>query len=83
VAKGKYPDDKILVIGDSNGDLKAAYTNGVLFYPINPGHEEESQQRFYREAFSRFIEGNYKGEYEKTLVAEFTSYLHERPPWVK
>jgi len=40
-AKGKYPDDKILMIGDANGDLKAAKSNGVLFFPINPGKEEE------------------------------------------
>jgi phosphoglycolate phosphatase-like HAD superfamily hydrolase len=38
-AKGKYPDNKILMIGDAPGDYKAASSNGVLFYPINPGHE--------------------------------------------
>jgi len=81
-AKGKYPDDKILVIGDANGDLKAARANGVLFFPINPGHEEESWELFYKEALKRFIEGHYKGDYENALVAKFSSYLPERPPWI-
>jgi len=82
-AKGKYSDEKILVIGDANGDMKAAQVNGVLFFPINPGHEEESWERFYKEAFGRFIEGRYKGAYENSLVAEFSRYLPELPPWVK
>lgn len=81
-AKGKYPDEKILVIGDANGDLKAAHANGVLFYPINPGHEEESWERFYNEAFEQFITGHYKGKYENSLVAAFSRYLPELPPWV-
>ncbi len=45
-AKGKYPDNKILMIGDAPGDYKAATSNGVLFYPVNPGHEEESWTGF-------------------------------------
>ncbi|MBD3306890.1 HAD hydrolase-like protein, partial [candidate division KSB3 bacterium] len=49
-AKGKYPEDKILMIGDAPGDYKAATDNGVLFYPINPGAEEASWERFYNEA---------------------------------
>lgn len=32
-AKGKYPDNKILMIGDAKGDLDAARKNGILFYP--------------------------------------------------
>ena len=41
-AKGRYAPDHILVIGDAPGDMKAAQDNGALFYPINPGYEEES-----------------------------------------
>jgi phosphoglycolate phosphatase-like HAD superfamily hydrolase len=82
-AKGKYPDEKILIIGDANGDLKAARANGVLFYPINPGHEEESWKLFYEEAFKHFIDGHYKGEYENSLVSRFSSYLPDLPPWNK
>ena len=49
-AKGKYPDDKILMIGDAPGDRKAAKANGALFFPINPGKEEASWARFHGEA---------------------------------
>ena len=45
-AKGKYPGNKILMIGDAKGDLDAAKSNGVLFYPIIPGKEDKSWERF-------------------------------------
>jgi len=82
-AKGKYPDDKILMIGDAPGDFNAAKSNDVLFYPINPGHEEASWERFYNEALDRFFEGTYQGDYEKDLISEFEGYLPEVPPWKK
>jgi len=80
-AKGKYPDDKILMIGDAPGDYDAAKSNGVLYYPINPGHEEASWERFYKEALDRFFAGTYKGEYENKLIEEFNKYLPENPSW--
>jgi phosphoglycolate phosphatase-like HAD superfamily hydrolase len=80
-AKGKYPDNKILMVGDAPGDYKAAVSNGVLFYPINPGHEEASWEKFYNEALDRFFGGDYQGEYENKLIEEFNSYLPEHPGW--
>lgn len=80
-AKGKYDDDKILMIGDAPGDLSAAKANGVLFYPINPGHEEESWERFYTQAVDKFFNGSYAGEYEDNLIKEFETYLPEKPKW--
>jgi len=80
-AKGKYPDNKILMIGDAPGDYKAATSNGVLFYPVNPGHEEESWERFYKEALDRFFRGTYQGDYENGLIEEFNGYLPEKPSW--
>jgi len=80
-AKGKYPDDKILMIGDAPGDFDAAKSNGVLYYPINPGHEDASWERFYSEALDRFFAGTYKGEYENKLIEEFNKYLPENPTW--
>jgi phosphoglycolate phosphatase-like HAD superfamily hydrolase len=76
-----YGKDKVLMIGDAPGDLKAARSAGALFYPINPGHEEASWERFYREACDRFLAGNYAGAYEQQLIAEFDRYLPETPPW--
>lgn len=82
-AKGKYPDDKILMIGDAPGDLKAAKSNGVLYYPINPGYEEISWARFYNESLDKFFNGTYAGEYEENLIKEFEGYLPEHPNWKK
>jgi phosphoglycolate phosphatase-like HAD superfamily hydrolase len=78
---GKYEDSHKLMIGDAPGDLSAARANNAFFYPVNPGHEEESWERFYKEAFARFIEGSYGGEYEAQLIAEFAAALPSIPPW--
>lgn len=82
-AKGKYADDKILMIGDAPGDMKAAKTNGVLFYPVNPGHEEASWEKFYNEALDKFFKGEYAGAYEDSLIKEFNTYLPDTPHWKK
>lgn len=76
-----YDLKKVLMIGDAPGDLKAARGAGTLFYPINPGHEEASWERFYNEACERFLKGAYAGSYEEQLIAEFDRYLPEKPPW--
>lgn len=80
-AKGKYDDRKILMIGDAPGDMKAAKNNGVLFYPINPGHEEASWELFYTEALDKFFAGEYQGDYEEQLIKKFNQYLPEHPSW--
>ena len=80
-AKGKYSDDKVLMIGDANGDLKAAKSNGLLFFPVNPGKEEESWKRLFKEGLGRFFAGNFKGDYEESLIREFKEYLPEHPSW--
>jgi len=80
-SQGKYADDHKLMIGDAPGDLEAARANNALFYPINPGHEEESWQRFYEEGLKRFLEGSYSRDYEAALIADFEKALPETPPW--
>jgi phosphoglycolate phosphatase-like HAD superfamily hydrolase len=82
-AKGKYPDEKILMIGDAPGDLKAAKNNGVLFFPINPGHEETSWEELYSEGLERFLSGSYAGPYEESLISAFNNLLPEKPSWEK
>jgi hypothetical protein len=69
------------MIGDANGDLKAARANNALFFPINPGEEEKSWQRLYEEGLDRFFAGTYAGEYETALIEEFDTYLPSTPPW--
>jgi phosphoglycolate phosphatase-like HAD superfamily hydrolase len=78
---GKYPADKVLMIGDAPGDHKAAKANSVLFYPILPGREEASWERLHSEALGRFFDGTYAGDYEASLFAEFDASLPEHPSW--
>jgi phosphoglycolate phosphatase-like HAD superfamily hydrolase len=80
-AVGKYPATKILMIGDAPGDFKAAKSNGALFFPINPGAEEASWERFFKEGLNRFFAGTYAGDYEAALVKEFDACLPEKPSW--
>jgi len=80
-AKGKYPDDHILMIGDAPGDCDAAHAVHALFYPINPGAEEILWQRFHDEASAKFLNGTYAGAYEAALIAEFEKLLSDTPPW--
>jgi len=80
-AGGKYPKENILVIGDAPGDRDAARKNGVFYFPINPGAEEASWEKFSREALDRFLAGTYAGVYEDHLIAEFEKILPEKPPW--
>jgi phosphoglycolate phosphatase-like HAD superfamily hydrolase len=80
-AGDKYEKERVLTIGDAPGDLAAARANRALFYPINPGHEDASWERFLGEAAVRFFNGTYAGDYEAGLIAEFDKLLPERPPW--
>jgi phosphoglycolate phosphatase-like HAD superfamily hydrolase len=80
-AKGKYPDNKILMIGDAFGDLSAARKNGVLFYPVIPGNEDRSWERLINEGLDKFLNGTYSGAYEESLIIEFRKCLPDTPPW--
>ena len=77
---GKYKDDQVLMIGDGGGDLKAVKENDGLFYPTPPGQEQEAWNNF-PEAFQRFIERKYKGEFEVKLLETFKKSLLTFPPW--
>src|SRR5664279_5559421 len=74
-AKGKYADNKILMIGDARGDLDAARNNGILFYPIIPGKEDSSWKQFLEEGLKNFTRGLFAGSYEKKLLLEFGKFL--------
>ena len=80
-ATGKYPMDRVLMIGDGVGDLQAAREAGSHFFPILPSEEEESWARFCDEAYPRFLNGGYGSEYESALVTDFENRLPTIPPW--
>jgi hypothetical protein len=69
------------MIGDAPGDFRAAQANQCLFFPINPGNEEASWQRFLDEGIDRFLDGQFAGDYQEQLLAEFDKYLPQQPPW--
>jgi phosphoglycolate phosphatase-like HAD superfamily hydrolase len=80
-AEGRYQQRNILMIGDAIGDFKAAKANKAHFFPINPGKEEKSWERFFKEAAQKFKNGSYAGDYESELFLEFEKLLPEVPPW--
>jgi len=82
-AKGKYEAERILMVGDAPGDMKAAKANDALFFPINPGDESASWQRFCEEGIDRFLAGRYRGDYENRLIEAFMACLPSIPPWKK
>ncbi len=77
----KYKPNQTLMIGDAPGDYKAAVANDCLFYPINPGDEENSWKRFYDEGIDKFLKLEFAGDYQKALLEEFDRYLPEKPSW--
>ncbi len=76
-----YEPEKMLMIGDAPGDQAAAAAVGALFFPINPGHEEQSWVRFNEEALAKFFNGTFAGAYQEQLIKEFEKYLPEHPSW--
>jgi phosphoglycolate phosphatase-like HAD superfamily hydrolase len=81
VSAGRYEKNRVIMIGDAPGDLKAARANKVPFFPINPGAEDGSWETFFNEAADQFREGQYTAEYEAKLIAEFDKLLPELPWW--
>jgi len=80
-SSGKYDKNKILMIGDAPGDLAAAKANGVLFYPIIPGAEEKSWERFRDEGLERLFTGEFSGDFCNNLLANFDAALPVNTPW--
>lgn len=81
ITEDRYDPEKILMIGDSPGDLKAVKANNGLFFPIVPGREDEYWQKLAEEGLDRFFAGTFKGEYENSLLEEFAHCLPDIPPW--
>lgn len=80
-AATSYPANQVLMVGDALGDYSAAQANNCLFFPINPGEEEASWERFYVEGIDRFLGGTFAGDYQEKLLAEFRRFLPEQPAW--
>lgn len=79
--KPHYDPTHVLMVGDAPGDLEAAHSNGVLYYPIRPGQEEASWQEFVSEGMDHFLTDTFSGDYEQKLIDRFNACLPTIPPW--
>jgi phosphoglycolate phosphatase-like HAD superfamily hydrolase len=80
---GDFGENKVLMIGDAPGDLKAAQAVGALFFPINPGAEDESWKQLHDEAIDKFFNNTFADKYQTQLIEKFNSYLPTTPIWEK
>ena len=69
--KKGYGENRVLMVGDADGDFKAAEVNGVYFYPILVKREKDSWKRLNLEALGLFADGRLNGEYRQKLIKEF------------
>lgn len=72
--KKGYDKENVLMCGDAPGDLKAAETNEVFYYPILVKKEKESWQDFINQGFSHLLNGSYE-EYKTIKKRDFYKNL--------
>ncbi|HEM5926884.1 TPA: HAD family hydrolase [Streptococcus suis] len=72
-----YCPDKIMMIGDSPGDLKAAELNNVHFYPILVGREMQSWADLTETIADEFAHQAFTGEKETELIQAFWNNLDD------
>ena len=73
--KKGYDPDKVLMCGDAPGDLQAAETNGVFYFPILVRKEKASWEEFMEKGFSHLLNGTYEGAYQNEKKAAFLQNL--------
>ncbi|MGT2887100.1 HAD family hydrolase [Streptococcus didelphis] len=69
--KEGFDKDKLMMVGDSPGDLAAAQENGVAFYPILVGHEADSWEELAQKISQDFIQGKFTKKEQESLVEGF------------
>lgn len=75
ILKKGYELSHVLMCGDAVGDMQAAASNGVLYYPICVNHENESWADITKEPFEKFIDGSYAGEFQDGVIKKFLDNL--------
>ena len=73
--KKGYEKDHVLMCGDAPGDLKAAESNGVFYYPILVRQEKASWAEFVSCGLGHLLDGTYAGEYQKEMTRRFVENL--------
>ena len=74
LSKG-YGQDHVIMCGDAPGDMKAAQSNGVFYYPILVRKEKESWAEFMAEGLGRMLDGSFAGEYQENKIRQFVENL--------
>lgn len=69
--------DKILMIGDSPGDLEAANKNKVFFYPILVNKEQESWESLKTDVLFKYLSGEYV-DIEQKYIDTFWKNLNNK-----
>lgn len=75
ILKKGYKLSNVLMCGDAVGDMNAAATNGILFYPICVNFEEESWDEMVMEALPNFLRDKYYGVYQQEVINNFLDNL--------
>lgn len=72
-----YQVERLLMIGDSPGDLAAAEQNNLSFYPILVGQEEKSWINLRERVAPAFIAGDYSAVMQESLKENFWNNLNK------
>ena len=72
--KKGYNNKNVVMCGDAPGDLKAAESNNIHFFPILVKNEEKSWQDFINQGFSHLLDCSYE-EYETIKKRDFYKNL--------
>ncbi|MCP1771580.1 phosphoglycolate phosphatase-like HAD superfamily hydrolase [Neisseria perflava] len=70
-----YEGNKILMVGDSPGDLDAAKSAGTLFFPILFNHEDASWDELVLKALGKLVNGEFDEAYQADLVNCFNQNM--------
>lgn len=72
-----YDKNKVIMIGDAPGDIKAAEDNNVWCYPIVVGKEASSWKKFKDEVLPALTEGTLTPDIQKSWIKEYYSELEK------
>ena len=74
IKKG-YDKNNVIMCGDALGDMQAAESNGVHYFPILVKKEKESWQEFIDNGLNNLINNTYGGKYEEDKKQKFFNNL--------